>query len=527
MSFLNKGTALGGAVSDDFSFNPPKPFLLYALLSINHISLHTLIDTGASATCISHKALQRMSTVRYVDKTPRSFVLADGVMPLQVKGLVELSMEFDNEIIKFYALVTKKLCIDLILGMDFMISYSANIDVKRQLLSLEVADRRLSIHLDDQYRRPLVPLHSCSASTIPPHSTAMILVSSPFSSLSAYFVPTATFLEHPHLSSSQKTMTIQQHHSFIRIINTSNSPQHIPQYFCFGYFLSTHAESQTFSERIAALCHHYNEKKNRQFRDATLIHLQLPQRLPTNFNKSPQSRDTTFTAIISSIPPSPSFHLQQTRDLLVKHLLDPTHRTTLSNLLSQFPQLFDNSRHNISNIIIENVFNTVPHTPPAFRPHRNPHTQQETQRLIEQFLEAGIIQESNSPYAAPAFIVPRKDNRPGRLVVDYRALNRITIPDASPLPHGEDLLQELGKGYRYFSKLDLKCGYHQFRIPSVDRPKTAFVVSQGHYEFCVLSMGPQNAPAAFQKIMCKIMKPCRDFCHVFLDDIVLCSVSVQ
>ncbi|CAF4506057.1 unnamed protein product [Rotaria sp. Silwood2] len=171
----------------------------------------------------------------------------------------------------------------------------------------------------------------------------------------------------------------------------------------------------------------------------------------------------------------------------------------------------------------QNVLSTIPHLPSAFRPHRNPHNRQETQRLIDEFLEAGIIQESHSPYAAPGFIVPRKDNRPDRLVVDYRALNKITIPDASPLPHADDLLQELGKGYKYFSKLDLKSGYHQFRIPPTDRPKTAFVVSQGHYEFLVLSMGPQNAPAGFKKTMYKVMKPCRDFCHVFLDDIILCS----
>ena len=77
--------------------------------------------------------------------------------------------------------------------------------------------------------------------------------------------------------------------------------------------------------------------------------------------------------------------------------------------------------------------------------------------------------------------------------------------------------------YKYFSKLDLKSGYHQFLIPPADRPKTAFVVSQGHYEFLVLSMGPQNAPAEFQETMYKVMTPCRDFSQVFLDDIILFS----
>ena len=208
----------------------------------------------------------------------------------------------------------------------------------------------------------------------------------------------------------------------------------------------------------------------------------------------------------------------------MNHVLDHDNKERLSTLLAQFSQLFDNSHHDISNIVVENVFNTVPHSPPSFRPHRNPHHREETQRLIDQFLEAGLIQELNSPYAASAFIVPRKNNRPGRLV-DSRTLNKITVPDASPLLHTEDLLQELGKGYKYFSRLGLKSGYHQFSIPPADRPKTAFVVSQGHYEFRVLFMGPQNAPAAFQKTMYKVMKPCREFCHVFLDDIIICSKS--
>jgi hypothetical protein len=135
----------------------------------------------------------------------------------------------------------------------------------------------------------------------------------------------------------------------------------------------------------------------------------------------------------------PTLQSRQTTEALVKHIIEKQDREQLSNLLIQFSSVFDNSHLNISNLTIENAFNTVPYVPPALRPHRNPHHFQETRRIFDQFLEAGIIQESNPPYAAPGFIVPRKDNRPGRLVIDDRALNKITIPNASPSPHGEDL----------------------------------------------------------------------------------------
>jgi transposase InsO family protein len=523
MFFLRVESASDGAVSNPSSLKPSKPFLLYATLPVNNSPLHTLIDTGASATCISRKALERMSNFRYVDKVSRSFILADGVIPLQIHGKVELSMRFGQAVLHFYALVTETLCVDLILGMEFMLTYRATIDVHSQQFSVEVQGHRITLRVDDQLRRPLVPLHSCHATWIPPRSSRNISVSSPISSLSTYFIPTSLFLEAPHLSSSQRTVTIQHHRSSLLVTNASDFPQHLPQYFCFGYLLSPHAEHRGYSDRISALCQQYNEKKNRQIRSALASTAQLRSRHRNHsLHRSPPI-PLSMTAVVGSDPPYRTFALKNTLDLLSQHLLDASQRNTLSSLLTQFSGLFDNSRHNISDAVIENVFNTIPHSPPASRPHRNPHHRQETQRLIEEFFDAGIIQESNSPYAAPGFIVPRKDNRPGRLVVDYRALNKITIPDASPLPHGEDLLQELGKGYRYFSKLDLKSGYHQFRIPAADRPKTAFVVSQGHYEFLVLPMGPQNAPAGFQKIMYNIMKPCRAFSQVFLDDMVIYS----
>jgi hypothetical protein len=199
--------------------------------------------------------------------------------------------------------------------------------------------------------------------------------------------------------------------------------------------------------------------------------------------------------------------------------------SNFSSLLIQFPSSFDNSHHHISNLTSENVLSTVSHISPAFRPYRNLHHFQDTRRPIDEFLGAGIIQESNSQYAAPGFIVTEKDNWPGRLVIEYRAFKKITMPNASPLSHSEDLCHDLWRLYHYFSKLDLKSGYHQLGIPSADRPKTVFIVLQGHYEFPVLSMGPQNAPAGFQKIMCNILNPCREFYNVFLDDIVIFSAT--
>ncbi|UYV79593.1 K02A2.6-like [Cordylochernes scorpioides] len=122
---------------------------------------------------------------------------------------------------------------------------------------------------------------------------------------------------------------------------------------------------------------------------------------------------------------------------------------------------------------------------------------------IRSMLSEGIIRPSNSAFASPCIVIPKK-NGDYRLCVDYRRINDETLLDPFPFPRIDDIINVFG-GCRFFSKLDLKDGFWQLGVSENTRKYTAFVTPSGHYEFLKLPFGWKNSPAKFQRIMTTIL----------------------
>ncbi|GKB85595.1 putative reverse transcriptase domain-containing protein [Tanacetum coccineum] len=103
--------------------------------------------------------------------------------------------------------------------------------------------------------------------------------------------------------------------------------------------------------------------------------------------------------------------------------------------------------------------------------HLAPSEMQELSTQLQELQDKGFIRPSHSPWGAPVLFV-KKDGAL-RMCIDYRELNKLTIKNRYPLLRIDDLFDQLQEA-RYFSKIDLRSGYHQLRVHEDDILKSAF-----------------------------------------------------
>ena len=143
---------------------------------------------------------------------------------------------------------------------------------------------------------------------------------------------------------------------------------------------------------------------------------------------------------------------------------------------------------------------------------------------IEKLLAAIVIHSSRSSWSAPIIVVPKGDGGK-HLVIDYRALNKVTRKFTWPMPKVEDIFSKLNR-VTYFTTLDLRAGYHHIPLDKPSIPKMAFNSPFGKYEYVKVPFGLAQAPAYFQELMTGILKDFT-FAIVYLDDIIIFSTTPQ
>lgn len=146
---------------------------------------------------------------------------------------------------------------------------------------------------------------------------------------------------------------------------------------------------------------------------------------------------------------------------------------------------------------------------------------------LNRMISLGVVEESQSPWSSPVVLI-RKDSGKNRLCLDSRALNKVTIKDAYPLPIINGLLSRLGDTH-YISSIDLKDAFWQIELDESSRTKTAFTVpGRPLYHFRRMPFGLCNAAQTMCRLMDKVMGgDLRDSVFVYIDDLLIVSTNFE
>jgi len=159
---------------------------------------------------------------------------------------------------------------------------------------------------------------------------------------------------------------------------------------------------------------------------------------------------------------------------------------------------------------------------PIRQPPRRPplSARQAEEDILNEMLQTGVIEPSNSPWSSPACMV-RKKGGSCRYCADYRRMNSVTIKDAFPVPDVKDALDSL-RGAKYFATIDLLSGYWQLGITQRAKERSVFCTRRGLYQFTRMPFGLSNAPASFCRLMQNTLHDLLYVCCIcYLDDIIV------
>lgn len=200
-------------------------------------------------------------------------------------------------------------------------------------------------------------------------------------------------------------------------------------------------------------------------------------------------------------------HLSAEQKYDIKELL-----CEFRDLCSDVPSQSTVMEHDI--VLIENT------APYRMSPQKKDILREEVQFLLKH----DLVEKSKSEWASPCILVPKADGSM-QMCTDYRQVNARTRSDSFPLPRIDDIIDSVGNAM-FLTKIDLLKGYYQ--VPLTDNAKSisAFVTSDGLYQYRVMPFGLRNAPCTFQRLITNVIDGLENV-YGYLDDIITVSNDWQ
>lgn len=203
----------------------------------------------------------------------------------------------------------------------------------------------------------------------------------------------------------------------------------------------------------------------------------------------------------------------------------------LKELLVEFKDIFIWGENSLGRTpLAECDIDTGNAAPIARKPYRVPLEHRKTvENAIKDMLARGVIKPSNSPWASPLLVVPKRDPtghiKSWRPVIDYRLLNDVTRKKRYPFRTVQEIFDTMGP-VGPISSLDFESGYWQVPMTARASNRAAFTCHVGHYEPLVMAFGLSNAPAEFVELGDKVFKGLLGKgVQLFIDDVLVTGVT--
>ena len=485
---------------------------------IGNIKAVALVDSGATISCVSHSLLHKLQ--------PHRLQYMHGDIS-KIYGVGNIIQEVSDKVRFDFHIGQQKFCnsfyaiqnvYPLILGMDFITENKGILDFSNSTITLNDQCHSLQppprwstlvkakqAHIIDAYTSVDIPVHL----TRPVESACMLL--EPVN----YLTRTAPDLEVPFaVVSSQSTSC--------RLTNPTDTPISIPGHCVVA--IARNIVLSNVTEMIDFL--HHDSDKHSHVSSADHAHEVDANDAPdshasTSFPVS-NSMDTTSidTDPDGDIPKidmdNPTLSAQEVAELITFLLKNkPAFASTLAKL-GHSTEFY----HTIETGNAKQV---------ALRFYRtSPKIQKEIDNQIEELLRHGIIEPSTSAWSSPVVMVKKPDGS-YRMAVDYRIINRHTLPRNFPVPRLSDIFDQIGETKpQYFSTLDMSSGFWQISVHPDDKDKTAFVTKNAKFVFNRMPFGLKNAPSTFQQCTSTVLKDLLGkCCCVYADDILCYSPDLK
>ena len=541
--------------------------------------VNALVDSCASVSIISLELINKYG-LSFKDDVSTEIMSIFG-SSTTIKGISTFKMRIGPRIYQCKALVLQDSIYPLLLGLDWLLENKCNLNFDKMVL--EFPDGQWNpINVEREVRRAL-PVRSKFDFILQQGERAIIPVKIP--ELNKVIdvdgvVDSLKDSDEPW-TIARAIIKVKQGISSLEILNVGNGPWKVRKNQVVGYFeyepsfanailVASAIVVEDVSQRImkedlsrkdsscrpingngvrslasnnTSLSLHVREKNNSSYlqkeeliNDCSRVKMKSANNINTRKGYSSNGRKNENLKLMSKavlgLRKNVAFATKEAEEYklndeelnkVIGHLPDPK-LLKLKDLLLKFRRIFalNNNQPGTTNVV-EHEINTEGSQPIAQAPYRsNPEKRREIQNQVQSLLESGQIEESNSPWASPVLLVPKKDGG-WRMCVDYRKLNTVTKKVSYPIPRTEDTFDYLLQA-KWFSKMDAASGFWQVPVERSSKEKTAMITPDGLFQWKVMPFGLCNAPATFQRLMDCVLSGLKwKECLVYLDDILIFS----